>query len=79
MDRAVYVRALLREREGYQLRGEQGRVDDVDVELARHGVAVTPPVPGPAAGAALGQETATVLPPEEQATPPRPGAGRRRG
>ena len=68
MDRATYVRALLREREGYVLKGQEGRVADVDAELERQGVEVMPPE---SVGLAAPESTAAA-PPPERATPPRP-------
>ena len=38
-----YVTALLEERRGYVIRGDQGRVAEVDAELARVGYRVAAP------------------------------------
>lgn len=72
MHQADYVRALLREREGYALKGREDRVADVDKELARSGAGaktVEKAAPGT-------PETTTAAPPPERATPPRPGRNR---
>lgn len=72
MRQADYVRALLREREGYVLKGRSDRVADVDKELARNGA--NPEKLDKAAPSA--PETTTAAPPPERATPPRPGRNR---
>lgn len=72
MRQADYVRALLREREGYVLKGRSDRVADVDKELERNGVQsekVESAVPG-------APETTAASSPPERATPPRPGRNR---
>jgi len=61
VNQARYVQALLREREGYVLRGRESRVADVDAELERLGV----PGPGP-------METTEAEPPPERSVPERP-------
>lgn len=62
---SAYARALLREREGYVLKGDkEDRIASVDAELERLGVK-----PPREAGA---PETTKQSPPSEKATPPRP-------
>ena len=70
MEPGRYVRALLREREGYVMRGQADRVADVDAELARFEVVVEQPPALPPARP--GPETTSVPRPPETATPPRP-------
>lgn len=69
MRQADYARALLREREGYVLKGRSDRVADVDQELERNGIQPEKAAPGT-------PETTTAAPPPERSTPPRPGRNR---
>lgn len=62
---STYARGLLREREGYVLKGKEDRVAQVDVELERLGVKPPRETGAP--------ETTKQAPPGEKATPPRPG------
>lgn len=70
MDQPTYVRALLREREGYVLHGRGNRVAEVDAELERQGVDVSKLPPGPPASPA--PETTEGAPLPERAVPPKP-------
>lgn len=77
MDHHTYVRALLREREGYVLRGRENRVADVDAELARLGVVhLERDNFGPLVLKEDAPETTAAAPPPERATPARPRSGR---
>lgn len=73
MDRETYVRALLREREGYVLRGRENRVADVDAELDRLGVVhLEREKFGPLVLKDGTPETTEAAPTPERSVPPKP-------